>query len=421
MLTFAKVPNSTTQLAAAAVLLVLFPILIWQSGRAGIASLLSNYALQINQIAPANDAVKFAPGDPESHFLRGAILEAANDLTGAITQYEKATSLRPDDFVLWLTLARARESNGDIPKALAAARQAVPLAPYYAEPHWQLGNILVRAGQTEEGFKELRLAGASNPSLLPGIIDLAWQVSNGDAQSVTSVIAPESPEAYQALGDYFRKRDQVAEAIRSYRAAGSEAEPKRQQFLAELLAAKRFGDAYSLWLSGQAGGSPEGIGKLSDPGFEQESNLDDPGFGWRRSNKAPSISLSLDPTNPREGRSSLVVEFRGESDPGVPFISQMVLIAPNTHYQLAFGARTDSIVSGGLPRVVVMDAVDNQVLGSPVNLPQQSVQWQNYTIDFNSKDTTTAIIISCSRASCASGPCPVFGRLWLDKFSLRKL
>jgi hypothetical protein len=48
-----------------------------------------------------------------------------------------------------------------------AARQAIPLAPDYAEPHYQLGNILVRAGQTEEGFKELQLAAASNPTLFP--------------------------------------------------------------------------------------------------------------------------------------------------------------------------------------------------------------------------------------------------------------
>lgn len=421
MPTSSKRLNHIAQVAATVGSLVLFPILIWQCGHAGFASLLSNYAARVNQIAPANAAVDFAPGDPEAHYLRGAILEAANDLTGAITEYDKATSLRPDDYVLWLSLARARELSGDIPNAIAAAREAVPLAPYYAQPHWQLGNILVRAGQKEEGFKELRLAGASNPTLFPSIIDLGWQLSGGDAQFVVRVIAPQSPEAYQALGDYFRKRGQVAEAITSYHGAGHEAESKRQQFLAELFAAKRFKDAYSLWSIGHAGGSGEAIGILNDGGFEQESDLDALGFGWRRSNKAQSILLSLDVASPREGRATLGVEYKGDSDPGAPIISQLVLVAPNAHYQLAFAARTESIVSGGLPRVVVMDASDNQVLGSPVNLPQQTGNWQNYTIDFNSKETTTAILISCARASCPTSPCPIFGRLWLDNFSLRKL
>ena len=417
-----KLPGTVSRIGATAGLLALFLLLIWTAGRAGFASLLTAYAQKANLIASADAAVKLSPRDPDAHLIRGAILEANNELPAAISEYKIATALRPDDYVLWLSLARASELSGNSAGAIAAATQAVPLAPYYAQPHWQLGNLLIRAGQREEGFKELRLAGASNPTLLPGTIDLAWQLSAGDAQFVLRVIAPQSPESHQALADYFRKRGQVAEAIASYSSAGSEAETTRQQFLAELLAAKRFKDAYSLWLiGGQSGsrGSGDGIGILSAAGFEQEINLDEPGFGWHRANKAESVLLSMDVANPREGRASLSVEFKGDSEPGVPIISQLVLVAPNAHYQVSFAARAESIVSGGLPRVVVMDASDNQVLGSPINLPQQTGGWQDYTIDFNSKGT--AILISCTRANCTNSPCPIFGRLWLDNFSLRKL
>lgn len=405
---------------------MLFPLLIWHAGHAGWASLLSTYAGRANRIDAANAAVSFAPGDPEGHYLRGAVLEANNDLTGAILEYDKAASLRPDDYVLWLSLARAREFNGDMPGALAAARQAVPLAPFYAQPHWQLGNLLVRAGQRDEGFKELRLAGASNPTLLPGIVEFAWQLSAGDVQFVKQALQPQSPEAYKALAENFRKHGQTEDAIAMLGEAGAGAESlrAREQYLNELIAAKRFKEAYALWSqehSANSANSNSGLGAITDPGFEQESNLDEPGFGWRTNSKAPSLSLSLEPANPKEGHSSLRVEFKGDSDPGVPSISQLVLIEPKTHYQLRFSCRTEGIVSGGLPNIFVLDGHDNKVLGQSGALPATTEGWRDTTIDFISGESAGAVQITLQRDRCARSPCPIFGRLWLDGFSLKKM
>src|SRR5712664_2657446 len=142
----AETARQPTQLAKSAGLVMILLFLIWTAGRAGFASLLSAYAARTNQLAAANAAVTLSPRDPEAHYIRAAILEASDDLSTATAEYMRAVSLRPDDYVLWLSLAHARELNGDMPGAIAAAKQAVQLAPYYAQPHWQLGNLLVRAG-----------------------------------------------------------------------------------------------------------------------------------------------------------------------------------------------------------------------------------------------------------------------------------
>jgi hypothetical protein len=307
--------------------------------------------------------------------------------------------------------------------AVAAARQATQLAPYYAQPHWQLGNLLVRAGRAEEGFGELRLAGASNPKLLPPIIDLARQLSQGNVQFVIQAVQPDTPSAYQALADYFKKRGQEAEAIAMLRAAGSIAEDYRRQYVNELLTAKRFADAYAIWSIGRppANESVAGGPIVNDPGFEQERRLDEPGFDWRTENKAQTLTLSLEPANPKEGKSSLRVEFNGESDRGTQIISQLVLVEPNNRYQLRFAARTESIVSGGLPRIVVVDAANGEVLGQTNAFPAGVSNWQDYSVDFNSKPTTSAILISLQRQRCSESRCPIFGRLWLDSFSLKKV
>ena len=417
-----KMFNHTAQIAATVGLLVLLPLLTWHAGHAGYASLLSIYGAKNNQLAAADAAVSLSPADSEGHYIRAALLEANDDMSAALAEYTQAVVLRPDDYVLWLSLARARELNGDMPGALAAARQAVPLAPFYAQPHWQLGNLLVRAGQRDEGFKELRLAGAGNPTLLPGIVELAWQLSGGDAQAVKEAIQPQAPAAYKALAENFRRHGRVEDAIAMFSAAGAESQLVREQYLNELISAKRFKEAYALWSqehSANSASSTGGPGVIIDPGFEQESNLDEPGFGWRTESKSQTLSLSLDPSNPKEGNSSLRVEFKGDSDPGQRIISQLVLVEPGTHYQLHFSARTENVLSGGLPGIIVTDAGGNDVLGQPVLLPLQANNWQDYIIDFTSKETTTTIQVSLQRDHCSKDPCPIFGRLWLDNFSLK--
>lgn len=406
-------------------LLVLFAFLIWLSAHAGFSSLLSTYAQRSGQQAAADAGVNLSQGDPDAHVVRGAVLETNGDLNAAIAEYTWATSLRPQDYALWLNLARARELNGDVPIAIEAARQALPLAPWYAQPHWQLGNLLVRAGQQEDGFAQLRLAGASDPTLWPSIIDLAWQLSRSDVQFVMQAVQPGTPAAYLSLAEYFKKRDRVNDAISMLGPAGSSGEDFRRRYVDELLTTKRFADAYAVWGIGhRSEGDASGPG-LTDPGFEQESDLDEPGFGWRRpvteANKVRGTVLSLDTLNAKAGKSNLRIEFNGDSDPASPVITQLVIVAPNTHYQLHFVARTEEIVSGGPPLIGVTDMSTNESLGASIPFAQPTSNWQNYTLDFNTRSATTAIQIALGRESCGKSPCPIYGRLWLDGFSLQKL
>ncbi len=401
-------------------LLLVFLLLSLLAGRAGLASLFSRYAALSNQLPAADLAVSLSRNDPDAHLIRGALFEAAGDLSRAVADYRDAALLRPNDYVLWLSLARALELNGDVPGGLVASSQAVQLAPFYAQPHWQFGNILIRAGQRDKGFRELSQAAASNPTLMPGIIDLAWHISNGNLQFVERSINPHSPESYQALGEYFRKRGEATEAIAMFRAAGKAAQEARRAYLGQLISARQFKDAYALWVVDHPPNSHNAPGAIIDSGFEQESDLDEPGFGWRKDNHAPSMKLSLDPANPKEGHSSAKVEFNGDSDPGSPILSQLVLVEPSAHYQLRFAARTEDLVSGGLPRLAIFEASDRRILGQPLLFPRNADMWSDFSIDFSSVKSTTAIEITLDRESCSKSPCPIFGHLWLDNFSLQK-
>ena len=160
---------------------------------------------------------------------------------------------------------------------------------------------------------------------------------------------------------------------------------------------------------------------MSDPGFEQEIDVDEPGFGWRRSDKVPAVRVSRDNINPKAGHASLRVEFNGEYDPLTPAISQLVLVEPGTRYQLSFAIRTEEIVSGGLPKMVVVDAGDdNRVIVESRRIPLATSGWREEVLDFHS-ETSNAVRIVLRRERCSTSPCPIFGRLWLDEFFLKKL
>ena len=100
-------------------------------------------------------------------------------------------------------------------------------------------------------------------------------------------------------------------------------------------------------------------------------------------------------------------------------LSQLVLVEPSARYTLKFASRSDKLVSGGLPVLRVINASSGTLLGESA-LPQQANDWVNYVIDLTTPADVSTIEIRLQRQNCTTGPCPIFGVLWLDSFALQK-
>jgi hypothetical protein len=410
--------------AAPALLLCLWGI--WVAGGVGLSKIFSQYASLTSTMTAADESVLLAPSDPEAHYARGLAATNAGALDEAIREYGRAVALRPRDYYLWLLLADVRDQSGDQDGALAASRDAVRLAPFYAKPRWQLGNLLFRAGHQEEAFAELRHAANSDPTLLPAVIDLAWGSNQQDVRAVEATIQPQTNAARLALARFFARHGKTADAVRYFRAAGEVSDKERVSLLNDLLAAKQYRDAYEVWLVGhqaQVEENGKGAASIIDGGFEKPLNLEDKGFGWQLSREATNLTFSIDAVEPHAGARSLRLDWKGDYNPVLPVLTQLLLVEPKTHYRLRFAARAQGIVTGGLPFVSVKDPAskDDAPLAQSKALPQGTSPWSDYTLEFTTGNETSAILISLQRLNCGGGPCPIFGDLWLDDFSLQRI
>jgi hypothetical protein len=96
-------------------------------------------------------------------------------------------------------------------------------------------------------------------------------------------------------------------------------------------------------------------------------------------------------------------------------------VEPGRRYRLQFAAKTEALVTGGLPVVEVVDADGGANLGAAVTLPTESGRWLEYTLDFSAGAATRAVKVQVKRLSCQTGVCPAFGSAWLDTFKAQSL
>jgi len=393
----------------------------WTSAREGAAQLIAGQSMMTEQVSDADRAVLCGPRVPEAHYARANLL-ALNHHADAVREYERAVLSRSKDYALWFELARARDLAGDSNGAIAAFTETINLAPFYAKPHWQLGNVLYRAGRTAEALTELRLAATSDPKLTPPVLALMWPALNANVEAVDKALSPRSATMQLALARFLVKQGKIADAMRQFRDAGGITNAERRALLTELLARKSYAEAFEVWSTRLEEERIAGA-FIENGGFEEPISLDEPGFGWQFTHPKQAVQISLDPDQPRSGAYSMRIDWDGNSDPNAVAASQLVLVRSGMRYRLTFSARTNELTTIGLPTVAVIDLTSEPEapLGKAVALPGGSTGWQNYSTEFATGDQTRAVRITIARAQCQTQPCPAFGNAWYDDFSVIEL
>ena len=428
-----SLPRNPVRIIVTLILLSLCVYVIRLTGRAGLSRLYSTAAIKGSMmpganadglVAAAEDSLRLAPLDPEARRARGIAKLSQGKPAEATDEFAHAASLRPRHYLLWMDVGRARDQTDDVTGAIQAFREAVRLAPYFAQPRWQLANVLFRAEKYDEAFPELRRAIAGDPSLLPLSMELAWAGSRGDARTFMQMIEPQGASQRLIVGRFLAKHGKAREAVELFHNAGGIAEADQRALVGELINARQFPEAYEVWVSGREGvdSTNRGIAAITDGGFENRIVRDDPGFGWRVNTEVATFRVTLDADAKNEGARSLRMEWNGESNPTSQLVTQIVMVEPKSSYRLTFRAHARGLVTGGLPVVVLSDASSEKytVLGESEMISEGDQDWSEYKVDFKTGEKSNAVLISLQRRPCATAQCPIFGRVWLDGFVMAK-
>ena len=155
---------------------VLIPVLLfwvcWTCAAAGLSRYFATQAYLQGSLTFADRAVRLSPTDPEGHYVRGLLLRDRGILQEAAYELEQAVKLSPNQFIFWSELGRIRSLGGDDVGAIAAYEEATHLAPYYAQPRWELGKLLLKTGNRADGLVELHRAAESDTALMEPLNEL---------------------------------------------------------------------------------------------------------------------------------------------------------------------------------------------------------------------------------------------------------
>jgi tetratricopeptide (TPR) repeat protein len=412
-----------------------FGALGWIIVRAAIGDSIMTFVQRNSGLSPeaqlegADLAAKYSPQDPLIHWRRGGVyFNSANEdfeekrLDIALNELRKATQMSPEDFRAWLALGRVLDRTGATAEARGAFERALQLAPHHFETRWTLGNHLLRAGDRDAAFAQMRLALANRPSALPLVFDYAWTVFQGDGKAIAKELDPPLQIRSQMIAILI-SRGKVADGLSLWREMKAPTARDVSRVVESLINAGRFAVAYEIWKTADLPDRPasDAHSLLANSGFEQEfpPNSNVPFFAWRVS--PGSMRVTRDQKEPHGGAHSLFFSFNLEGNSALTLATQVVPVQPKKKYCLSFFVRTEELESLSTPFVEIFDSADLKrahAATAPIRI--RTNKWAEYEIAVDTAAATEALTVRLQRQPCPAPPCPIAGRLWFDDFKLNE-
>jgi tetratricopeptide (TPR) repeat protein len=415
--------KATLSLAVALALVTSWFVVRWYIGN----TIAEYFHPEDHPMETAQMAVGLAPNDPLPHWRLGNLAEKElppDQISVVVSEYEKAVSLSPNDYRLWMEFGGALEQEGDFDKAERALRESVKLAPSYAYPHWSLGNLLLRTDRYDEGFDELRVAAEANEQFRSQLFSLAWQVNKSDFESLRTAVG-DTPYMRAAFSNYMVDRGHFDEGMRLW-ATLNESEKREQRVFANgiigtLVGAHRYHQAMDIWNEVAPGPVYHAdFGHILDRGFE-DNLAHGPGaiFGWQVQSNS-QVQIGIDVGQGHTGARSLRLYFQVRSHITAIDVTQLVPVKPNTEYDFECYLKTDRLESAETPVISVVNAADDVYLAGSTAAPSGNNNWQRVAFSFKTGPQAEAIKVRMIRNTCAdSAVCPIFGTVWYDDFDLK--
>ncbi len=131
----------------------------------GAAALRGDYGAQTEAL---RTLARLDPADPDRHRTLAERLMSVRDYDGAIVEFRRALTLRPDDIAALNSMGYAAAFSGDLPTAIRVLRGYEELRPQEPNPLDSLGDAHFALGRFAEAEQFYLAAQAKSPAFLNG-------------------------------------------------------------------------------------------------------------------------------------------------------------------------------------------------------------------------------------------------------------
>jgi Tfp pilus assembly protein PilF len=368
---------------------------------------------------------EFAPDDPQTHYSAAVVLEKTfdpGDLERSHYEYETAAALSPNDYRVWVGLARSRYMHGDDDGAEAAFGRAIELAPNYSDVQWAYGNFLLRQDRADEGFVFISKAAATDPEYASPAVVIAMQLHDDDLARVRQILG-DSETTNAAVAGFLAGQKRFDEAYDAWSRVPAESKLNRfkdlgDKLFGQMVVAKKFNLAARI--AGEMNGDEKPtIGQIANGGFDKGVKLRNARlFEWQIGEGAePQIGLS--DAQKHSGNYSLWMAFNTFETADFRPIEQTVPVEGGGQYEFEVFYRSD-LKSPATLKWEIIDAVTLATLATtPAIVP--SADWTPLKAVFTVPGGSDGVTVRLLRTGCNGSSCPMNGRLAFDDLSLRRL
>ena len=299
-------------------------------------------------------ATQIEPENARNWYLLGRYLQYSLEDANperAINSYLNSLRLDPQATMTWLDLAATYETEGNDAAARSAFLNAKKTYPVSAEVSWRYGNFLLRQGEQNQAFSEIRYSVETDPLRAAEAFSRCLRIEP-DADVILDRVIPANREIYIAVMHDLAGERQADNALKVWkRLVAMHADvPMSEMFtlVATLRQMGRGPEAHELWMQAA---EHAGLGDLGGPkdsavwdgGFE--STVSGWDYSWRYSTEAHGVQIGTDRQEQHSGKQSLRVSFDGSSDISFREVCQTVPVKSGTSYELSGWMQTKGLTT----------------------------------------------------------------------------
>ncbi|HXE33016.1 MAG TPA: tetratricopeptide repeat protein [Verrucomicrobiae bacterium] len=409
---------------AARVFLVLLAIALAASlSYSSIQNVLAVHEEGLNTPEGYLRATKLEPDDAGNWYLLGRYWQynlEEPDAQRAIRAYQTALSFDPHSADTWLDLGMAYETEGETAEARNAfvqAKRAYPLSP---EVSWRYGNFLLRRGDSDAAFAEIKHAVQADPKRGVAAFALCMRF-DPNVNSVLERVLPRSQDAYVNVLSALAEQGQTDQAliVWSKLAALPPHLQLSQSFplLEALINKRQVAEAQRVWHQALTFAAvsrppdpPDSL--VWDGGFE--TNIVGGGFTWRYSPFLDGVVLTLDTKEKHSGNRSLRLTFNGLRNVTFNDVCQYVPVESSTSYLFSAWVLTRSLSTDQGVRFGLRSIGDPNNPVAWTDDVEGTQPWTRVELPWTSGKAVHELQLCVDRLPSAKFDSKIRGSAWID-------